>query len=269
MKNAAIKIGVVGLGAIGSVVAAALIKGMAGYEWVGACEVNEEAAARKIGLGADKIRFLSQDELIAQCDWIVEALPALAARDLAMKVLGADKTLVAISSAALLTYSEILETAQKSGRILIPSGAIAGIDAISALSLQGLTSLELHTTKPPQSFGNAPYIVQNQIDVEAITSPQVIFEGSARQAAAGFPANVNVAATLALASRMNADDIRVKITADPTTVYNTHHITVDGGYSRLSFRIENKPDPQNPKSSALTALSILSLLRRQTASVAI
>lgn len=267
-KEPLIKIGVVGLGAIGSVVARALIAGISGYQWIGGCDVDEDSAAQKIGCAKDQINFLSQDDLIQKCDWIVEALPAKQARELDLKVLEHGKILVAISSAALVTYPEILTAAQSKGRILVASGAIAGLDGIAALAVQGIKALQIHTTKPPKSFAGAPYITDNQINLESITQSQVIFEGNAKQAAAGFPANVNVAATLALVSKMNADDIFVKITADPATSCNTHEIKVDGGDSQLTFRIENRPDPQNPKSSLLTALSLIALLKRQTESIA-
>ena len=264
-----IKIGVAGAGAIGSVVCRSLIDGIDGFELVAVSDLDIARATLSIERPDTTIPFCSIDELIERCDWIVEALPAKQARDVALQVLAKNKTLVAISSSALLTYPEIIETAKISGRILVPSGAIAGIDAISSLAEKGIVSLKLQTTKLPTSFSGAPYIVEQKIDVHAITEPTIIFSGNALDAARAFPANVNVAATLALSSRLPPKDIQVVIIADPAARSNAHEITVDGGLSQLKFKIENLPDPNNPKSSAMTALSIVSLLRRQTASLSI
>lgn len=264
-----IKIGIVGVGAIGSVVCRALIDGIDGFKLTAVSDLDIERATQSVGRPGVVIPFCAVDDLISSCDWIVEALPAKQARDLALKVLQQNKTLVAISSSALLTYPEIIEASKISGRILVPSGAIAGIDAISALAENGIAALKLETTKLPSSYSGAPYIIEHGINLDAITERSIIFSGHAQDAARAFPANVNVAATLALASRMSPQDIRVVIVADPAAAGNCHEITVDGGLSQLQFRVANLPDPKNPKSSALTALSIISLLRRQTAKLAI
>ena len=121
------------------------------------------------------------------------------------------------------------------------------------------------TTKKPQAYSGAPYIVQEGIDLDAIDTPRMIFAGNARDAAAAFPANVNVAATLTLASRLAAEDVRVEVRADPALQANCHEVTVEGRYSTLHFKLENLPDPANPKSSTLAALSIIAALRRQEA----
>jgi len=105
--------------------------------------------------------------------------------------------------------------------------------------------------------------VKEKIDLPGIKDPAAIFSGNAKEAAAAFPANINVAATLCLAARLPPENVQVEICADPNATANRHEITVEGEYSTLRFSVENKPDPANPKSSALAALSIVSLLRRQ------
>ena len=113
------------------------------------------------------------------------------------------------------------------------------------------------------------FIVKNNINLADIGAPTRIFAGHALEAAEAFPANVNVAATLALASRLDPVKVQVEAWADPAVKSNCHEITVENAQSRLNFKIENVPSPQNPKSSALTALSVIALLRRQTARLSI
>lgn len=97
------------------------------------------------------------------------------------------------------------------------------------------------------------------IDLTSITKMTRIFEGTALEAAKGFPANVNVAATLSLAG-IGAEKTRVEIWADPDAKGNAHEFTVEGEFSTLTSRIVNMPDPANPKSSMLAAQSIVSVL---------
>src|SRR5690606_23512248 len=111
-----------------------------------------------------------------------------------------NKDLILISSCALLMFPEILEAHKRSrSRVFVPSGALAGIDGVRALKQIGIESSRIASTKKPSGFEGAPFIVQNQIDLAAITEKTRLFQGNAYEAAKSFPANVNVAATLSLA----------------------------------------------------------------------
>jgi aspartate dehydrogenase len=262
-----IKIAVAGAGAIGSAVCRALLDGIEGFELTAISDLNPENAKKLIG--RDHLNFVPVETISNTADWVVEALPAREVPGLAQQVLSKGKTLVAISSSALLLYPDIIKLAQQGGRILVPSGAIAGIDGIAALAEQGISLLKIKTTKPPMSYSGAPYIVQNNIDLTGIHTGKQIFAGHALEAAAAFPANINVAATLTLASRLSPEQVQVEAWADPLVKSNTHEIFVENKSSRLSYKIENVPSPENPKSSALTALSVIALLRRQTSTLSI
>ena len=254
------KIAVAGAGAIGAAVCRALIDGIDGFELIGASTLDAELSKKLINRPVE-VPFLPLAELVDRADWIVEALPAAAVPELAQLTTAQGKTLVMISAAALLLYPEIRTF--KGGRILVPSGAIAGLDGITALAEQGIRSARITTTKPPKAYGGAPHVVKSNIDVAAISEPVTIFTGHALEAATAFPANVNVAATLTIASRLAPENVQVEVRADPALTSNRHEIVVEGDFSTLRYTIENKPDPANPKSSALTALSIISLLRKQ------
>ena len=109
----------------------------------------------------------------------------------------------------------------------------------------------------------APYLVENDIDIAAITEPLKIFSGSARDAAAGFPANLNVAVAVSLAG-IGPDATQLEIWADPTLTRNTHTVEVEADSARFSMTVENVPS-ENPKTGRLTPLSVIALLRKMHA----
>jgi aspartate dehydrogenase len=116
------------------------------------------------------------------------------------------------------------------------------------------------TRKPIRGLAGAPYVVENKIDIEGITEAQKIFDGTAREAAKGFPANVNVAVALSLAG-IGPDLTRIEIWADPALTRNTHRIEVESDSASFSMAIENIPS-ENPKTGVITALSVIAYLRK-------
>lgn len=242
------KVGIAGVGAIGGAVLKALDKGIDGFS-LGAISDPKTP---------DGVDF---DMLIAQSDLIIECLPADKVPALAEKVFATGKDIIFISSAALLIYPEITEQLKQSkSRAYLPSGALCGLDGVTAMKEMGIRSSKIASTKPPMGFSGAPFIIENSVDLAAITETTLIFEGNALEASKGFPANVNVAATLSLAG-IGGADTRVEVWADPAATGNAHEITVKSDYSTLIARIENQPDPANPKSSVLAAQSIVASLR--------
>lgn len=260
MVKTNIKIGVAGCGALGTIVCNALQKSIQGYEFIGVSDIADP------DFGVPNLSF---DKLSEQCDWIVECLPPKIVPELARTVLGKDKTLIMISACSLLLFPEIEEMAKKSnGRILVPSGAIAGLDAVSALNCANIDSATIATTKHPRGLKGAPYITEQNINLDNITENTLIFKGNAHEAAKAFPANVNVAATLSLAG-IGAENTSVEVWADPNAPGNKHEITVVGGKSTIKTSVENLPDPENPKSSMLAGYSIVSALEQNTKMITI
>lgn len=256
MKNKAIKIGIVGVGAIGGAVAKALIAGIPGFTLHAISDPNPSVDC--------PCPNLSDADLVDQCDLIIEALPPHLVSALTRLCLDKEKDLIMISACALLITPELISQIRvKNSRVIVPSGALSGIDGVSSLKHLGIKSARITTTKKPQGYAGAPYIADNNIDLSAITTPTQIFEGNALDAAKGFPANVNVAATLSLAG-IGAQDTQVQIWADPDIKGNKHHIEVEGEFSKIQSIIENTPDPQNPKSSMLAAQSIIATLHNMT-----
>lgn len=257
------KVGVVGAGAIGSAVCKALVsaEGIKGFALQ--C-ISDPQVTRNFGV--PNVDF---DDLIAQSDLIVECLPAKIVPRLARKVFDSGKDMVVISAASLLVYPEILDWHKNtSSRLFVPSGALCGMDGVKAMKELGIKSSKIATTKPPKGFSGAPYVEENSIDLDGITENTCIFSGSALEAAKGFPANINVAATLSLAG-IGPVETTVEIWANPAAKGNAHEITVASEYSTLTARIENMPDPANPKSSILAAQSIVASLRDMSRAIVV
>ncbi len=257
MKSKILRFGLVGCGAMGSVIAQHLLthwKQRA--KWTGFFDLREDRAKdllQKLGI---KIPVRKLTELVAQCDWIVEAASPAVVGDILRLCLLEKKNLLVMSTGGLLQNGSLLERAAKSGiRVIVPSGAIAGLDAIKAAKAGRIEEAVITTHKPPKTLEGAPYVEQHGLDMSAITTETVVFEGNAAQAMQGFPANINVAATLALACGLGPTRTRVRIIADPTTNRNVHHVFVRGSSGTISATVENVPSSKNPKTSELAVMA--------------
>ncbi len=266
-----LRVGLVGAGAIGAVIAKACDHGAlaATVELLGICDLD---TARRDALLADLQGEATALDLATMCDaadLVVEAAGRSAAAAIARAAFAGGADVMLMSVAALLLEPALLDEAREHGRrVLVPTGAIAGLDAIRAAAIGGLDEVTLTTTKPPRGLAGAPFFEQHPMDLEAVTEPTVVFEGNALEAVAGFPANVNVAAALSLAG-LGGERTRVRIVVDPHDQRNRHRIEAVGACGRLSLEVENVPSPDNPKTSYLAALSALALLQRLSTSLAV
>ncbi len=257
-----------GLGAIGLALAQALDRGVDGLKLV-AVSARDRAKAR-----ANMAGFRAPPEIVdladlACADIVVEAAPAAVFEQIAGPAIAAGKIFVPSSVGALLPRMHLVDQAKASGaRIIVPTGALLGLDAVRACAEGDVTSITIETRKPPNGLVGAPYLTAHNIDVLAITTPTVIFEGNAFDAAAGFPANVNVAAALALAG-IGPQRTTVRIWADPTVDRNIHTIKVEAAAARLTMTVENVPSEANPRTGKLTPLSVLACLRGLTSTLKI
>jgi aspartate dehydrogenase len=198
---------------------------------------------------------------LAAADIVVEAAPAAVFEQIAAAAIEAGRIFVPASVGALLPRMHLVERAQATGaRIVVPTGALLGLDAVRAAAEGPVESVTLESRKPPRGLAGAPYLVEHHIDVRDITAPKLVFRGNALDAAAGFPANVNVAAALALAG-VGPMRTMVEIWADPGIDRNTHTIRVEAQAARFTMRIENVPSEENPRTGQITALSMLACLR--------
>lgn len=199
-------------------------------------------------------------------DIVVEAASQDAVRDVALSVIQNRRDIMIMSAGALLDDSvrEVLLQASEEFecRIYVPSGAVGGLDAISAARKE-IEDISITTTKHPRSLAGAPFFEQSSISASDITGDAVVlFEGSAQKAVALFPANVNVAASVSMAA---GRPVSVTVRADPRVSSNTHTIRASGNFGTMEFTLQNRPDPENPKTSRLAALSAVSTLYKYCA----
>ncbi len=256
------KIGVVGLGAIGSKVARILA---AGRPHLVLFAVASRDIAKAAGQAHDLklgVPALALHELAARCDIVVDCGPSAALRDTALAAFAHGRTLVTVNAAALLDCPDLVDAASKSGgRLVVATGALLALDAVAAAALGRIERVTMRNRKPPRGLAGAPYVIAQSIDLDAIREPTCIFKGSARAAAKGFPANVNVAAALSLAGA-GPDRTEVEIWADPTIERNIHEFDLVSDSVSISVRTEGLPSPENPKTSAIVPLSVVATLDR-------
>lgn len=255
------KVGIAGFGAIGKPVARALDKGIEGLELVAVSARDYDKARRNMAELSREVPVVEAAALAAMADVIVECVPKAAFMEVAEPALRAGRLLVTVSGAGILANPDIVDMArQGGGRIILATGALLGLDAMRAAAEGEFHSVRMITAKPPKSLKGAPYLVEHEIDVENLSEPLKVFEGTARQGAEGFPANVNVAAALSLAGN-GPDNTTIEIWADPGVSRNTHTINVDSDATRFEMTIEGIPSPENPATGLLTPLSVLATLR--------
>jgi aspartate dehydrogenase len=256
------RVAVVGLGPIGRKVVEALDKGIDGLI-LAAVSVQEPAKHRDFLAGLNKPpSILPIEGLVEVADLVIECAPARLVRSIVAPFVSRGKTAVVLSAGALLENEDLIELAkQNGGQIVVPTGALIGLDAMTAAAEGNILSVRMVTRKPVNGLVGAPYLVANNIDIERITEPLRVFEGTAREAAKGFPANLNVAVALSLAG-LGPDRTRLEIWADPTLTRNVHRMEVDSDSARFSMSIENIPS-ENPKTGRITALSVIAYLRKQ------
>src|SRR6266850_3518392 len=264
-----IRVGIAGLGAIGRTIARKLHQAAVPQAELAGIAARDHAKAQafldEIG---SPVPVLTVTALVDLSDLIVECAPAMAFAEIAVPVLAAGKMFMALSVGQLLERPELIALAKEhGGQIIVPTGALIGLDAVTAAAEGQIHSVSMITRKPVKGLLGAPYLAQHGIDIAAITAPVRIFQGSAREAARGFPENVNVVAALSLAG-IGPDRTTIEIWADPAVTRNCHSIEVDADSARFSLAIENIPS-ENPKTGRITALSALAALRKLRAPLSV
>jgi aspartate dehydrogenase len=258
------RVAIAGLGPIGLKVAQALDEGIRGLE-LAAIAVSDPAKPRpELERLACKPAILPLTELEAAADMVIECAPSAYLRAIIRPFITKGKSAVVLSAGALLENYDLVDEAKMSGgQIAVPTGALIGLDAVTAAAEGVIHSVRMVTRKPVKGLLGAPYVVSRKIDLEAFIEARKIFEGSAREGAKGFPANVNVAAALALAG-IGPDRTTLEIWADPALDRNMHRIEVEADSARFSMEIANVPS-ENPKTGRITALSVIACLRKLNA----
>jgi aspartate dehydrogenase len=254
-------VGIGGFGVIGEAVARRLDEGIPGLRLSAVSARRTKRAADRMADFTAPVPVVSLSELSAYAEVVVECAPASAFMDVAGPVVDGGRIFIPLSCGMLLQYEDLPARAAKSGaRIIVPTGALLGLDAVRAASEGEIRSVRMVTRKPPNGLMGAPHLIEIDINVEGLEKPLLVFEGTARAGAAGFPANVNVAAALSLAG-LGPDETMIEIWADPTVTRNTHNIKVNSDATRFEMTIEGVPSLENPATGMLTPLSVIATLR--------
>lgn len=260
-----LRVAIGSFGTIGRKVAQALDDGIPGLALAAVSARDRARAGARMADFARPVPVVGLDELAEAADIVVECAPAAVFRDVVEPAVRAGRVVMPLSCGALLRNGDLIELARESGaRIIVPTGALIGLDAVRAAAEGVIHSVRMITRKPPGGLAGAPYLVEHGISVDGLEAPLKVFEGSARDGARGFPANVNVAAALSLAG-IGPDATRLEIWADPGVVRNTHRIEVEADSARFAMTIENIPSDENPRTGRITALSVIAALRGLTA----
>jgi aspartate dehydrogenase len=260
VAQAPLKVGLAGLGAVGLGVARRLEAGVPGLVLAAIAVRDQEKARRNLPKTGSQIPIVAAEALAQSCDVVVECLPPQMFRGVATSAIEAGRIFMPLSVGQLLENWDLVARAKETGaRILVPTGALIGLDAVRAAAEGTIHSVTMVSRKPPNGLEGAPYLVERGISLKNLKEARKIFDGSAREGARGFPANVNVAAALSLAG-IGPDRTRLEIWADPALDRNTHRIEVDADTARFSMTIEGIPS-ENPRTGRIVPLSVIAALR--------
>jgi aspartate dehydrogenase len=258
------RIGVIGCGAIGSRIARSIEKELKKYcQLTGIYDIDgTKMKFLEESLKKPRLAKASLKDLIENCDCMIEAVNAPSTREIIKQALQAKKHVLAMSVGKLLNAQDLFQLAKRHQcNILLPSGAIAGIDAIKAASLAGIKKIILTTRKPPSGFANNLYFLKKGVQLNKIKKETLLFKGNVDAAVRYFPQNINVAATIALASNAK-NKITIQIMTSPNYTRNSHQIEMEGDFGRMVTTTDNEVCPDNPRTSYLAVLSGIQTLKQ-------
>jgi aspartate dehydrogenase len=261
-----LRIAIAGLGAIGKSIATTLAKGgVPGVELTAVSAKNHDKAKEFVSTLAHPVQVLNISDLEKEADLVIECAPAALLPEIAAPFLKAQKQVIVLSVGALLFHPELITMAKDQGGVIhVPTGALIGLDAMIAAAEGKIHSVRMVTRKPPKGLAGAPHLIEHNISIEGLTEAKKVFEGNARDAAKGFPANLNVVVALAL-SGVGPENTLLEIWADPAVVRNTHTIVVDSDSAKFTMTMENIPS-ENPKTGRIVAQSVIAMLRKMKSS---
>ena len=253
-------IGIVGCGTLGKTLLRAAASKKLPVPVAGVTSRTGETAREFLRTLPDPPPYLELEQLIEAADLVVEAAGGAVVADLARRTFAAGKDLLVISMGALLDHPHLIELArEKNCRLILPSGAIAGLDGIKSACEGEIDHVTITTRKPLESLAGAPYLAEHGISLEGLTEEKEIYAGPVREAVRGFPANVNVAACVSMAG-LGPDRTTIRILAVPGLKRNSHTIEVEGEFGSLTVSIANALS-ENPKTGRLTAMSIIRTIK--------
>jgi aspartate dehydrogenase len=201
--------------------------------------------------------------LALQADVVIEAAGHAAARHFGLSLLTHDSAVlfssVGVFADRTFASQAVACTAARS-KLLVAPGAVAGIDGLRASRTAGLSSVCYTSWKPPHAWRDTS---GDELVDRLEGRSGVFFEGTARQAALDYPRNANVGALIGLMG-LGLDRTTVRLGADATLHGPKGVIEAEGDFGTFRFEIGTRASA-NPKTSAITAHSLLAAIREGTA----
>lgn len=262
------KVGIVGIGSIGSTVAQALDNGeIPGIELVALAARDMDKLDAFVKDLKVSVETGALDSWVSSCDLVIEASGASTVDRIVRTAIANEKDVMVLSVGALIGNERLMKLAQSANkRIHIPSGAIAGLDGIKAASLSGIQEVKIVNRKPPSALKGSPGAKNASIDLDSLKQPYTLFSGTVAEGYALFPANVNVAVAVSLAG-VGVEKTKMEVIVDPNIDVNVHEIALDSSIGRMNLFIEGKASEKNPRTSASTAFSVLSYLNEMVSHI--
>lgn len=255
-----LKVGICGLGAVGMPLARWLDGGVPGLELAAISAANVERAEQRVSDFKKPPIVVAMEQLPGLSDIVVECAPPAIFAELGEATLRAGKVFMPLSITSLLPRMDLVDIAKENGtRIIVPTGAIVGLDAVRAASYGTIYSVVMKTRKPPKSLRDAKFVVEQGYDLDALTEPMMLYSGTVAEAASMFPANVNIAVALAFAG-IGPEKTQYEIWVDPDVERNSHTVVVDADSTRFEISVAGVPTVETPGTGKLTALSVMATL---------
>jgi len=253
------KIGLLGFGAIGRLLYELIASSTPQVTVAAVADRRERHDALQPLLRRETAIVASADELAGLgLDLVVECAgqAALGADGPRILAAGTDLLIASVGALANLGIESSLRTAAagSGARVLIPSGALGGLDVLAAASLVGLREVNYFSNKAPSAWRGTE--AERRVDLDSLSAPHAFFSGDARTASLTFPQNANVAAAVALAG-VGFEKTAVTLTADPFATGNTHRIVASGDFGSIDITVSGRALKQNPKTSMLAPYSLL------------
>lgn len=265
------RLGLIGFGNIGSTLVRLMDEAERAPAHLAVLVRPGRVEAVQAALGSKASVVTDAEALVAEApDLVVECAGHAAVRAHVPLLLRAGIDVVQVSVGAMAddVLEADLQQAARSGnaRLILPPGAVGGVDLLAALSAAGAVDVTYQGIKPPKAWAGTP--AEQACDLGALTERTVFFRGTAREAARDFPKNANVAATLALAGA-GFEATLVELVADPAAPGNVHTYEVRSAVANFRMEIENLPSAGNVKTSVSTVYSVLREIRNRMESVVI
>lgn len=261
MQKAALRVGIGGLGAVGLPVARWLDNGVEGLTLSAVSAGDKVRAKGRVADFKGKVPVVTLGELAGLADVIVECTRPELFAEVAEPAIRAGRVFMPLSVTSLLAHMDLIALAHETGaRIIVPTGALLGLDALRAAAAGTVHSVTMVTRKPPKGLAKAKFVVEQGLDLSGLSAPLKLYEGTVADAAGKFPANVNVAVALGLAG-IGPEKTQYEIWADPGVTRNTHTIKVDADTASFEMTIAVVPTEENPATGKLVPLSVIETLR--------